>query len=52
MKFWEKIVGFLIVLAVIIMSPVFMLIALLKSAYEIFMYGFKNFVEKGKDTEE
>jgi len=50
MKFWEKIVGFLIVLAVIIMSPIFMLLALLKSVYEIFMYGFKNFIEKGKDT--
>lgn len=50
MKFWEKIVGFLMVLAVIIMSPIFMSLALVKSVYEIFMYGFKNFIEKGKDT--
>lgn len=49
---WEKLVGFLMVIAMIAMGPILIFIAIIKSIYEIFMYGFKAFVEKGKDTEE
>lgn len=39
-------------IAMIAMGPILILIVIVKSIYEIFMYGFKDFVGKGKETEE
>ncbi len=49
---WENLVGFLMAMAMIAIGPIVIVVAIIKSIYEIFMYGFKNFVEKGKETEE
>jgi hypothetical protein len=50
-KPFDIIVGILMVIAMIALGPVLIVIALIKSVYEILRDGLVAFIEKGKDIE-
>ena len=44
--------GILTVIGMVALSPIFIIIAGIKSIYEILIYGAKDFINKGKDTKD